>query len=226
MARLLWAWPDPVEFRLGTLTPNVEWAITALDLLRELDLGAGDPPGPIAVPIVGSARPVIEEFGRAMQSRQDWASGLLASAYGKARGLVLRLSLVLQYLWWCGEPGIAAPPREISDAAVVAASGLVGDYFMPMAERVYGDVALPEEDRLATVLAKWLFRQDPIPEIVNARQIRRAKLPGLRDVEKVADAIKWLIDADWLRRVPPGAGAGRPRTDYAVNPRLKRAAKK
>jgi hypothetical protein len=228
MARFLWAWPEPVEFRLGTATPNTDWAVAALDRLRELDLAASDPPQPIMVPIVGAARPALEEFGRAMQRRQAWASGLLASAYGKARGLALRLSLILEYLWWCAEADIASSPREISEAAVAAALGLMGDYFMPMAERVYGDVALPEGERLATVLAKWLFSQSPMPKIVNAREIQRLKLPGICDREKVGAAIEPLLEADWLRPAPSPANpkGGRRGADYAVNPRLKMAAKR
>jgi hypothetical protein len=144
------------------------------------------------------------------------------------RALALRLSLILEFLWWCAEAGIASPPREIGEAAVAAALGLIGDYFMPMAERVYGDVALPEEERLATVLAKWVFSQSPMPKTVNAREIQRLKLPGICNREKVGAAIEPLIEADWLRPSPSPANpkGGRRRADYAVNPRLKRTAKR
>jgi len=47
LARIQWAWPDPVPFRLGRETPRAAWAIEALDRLRELDLKPGDPPSPI-----------------------------------------------------------------------------------------------------------------------------------------------------------------------------------
>jgi hypothetical protein len=48
---------------------------------------------------------MIEAFGREMQDRQTSAGGLLRSAIGKARGAALRLALVLELLWWCGEDG-------------------------------------------------------------------------------------------------------------------------
>jgi hypothetical protein len=46
-----------------------------------------------------------------------------------------------------------------------------------MAERVFGDAALPEVDRLAAVLARWILRERP--EVVNARDLRRRRAcPG------------------------------------------------
>jgi hypothetical protein len=228
MARILWLWPDPVDFYIGRQAPGVNWAVGALDKLRELDLSAvGLAPSPIMVPLEPLAVPILEKFGREMQLQQCWASGLLRSAYGKARGQALRLSLVLEYLWWCAADGMAPPPTQISQAATVAAIGLVGEYFMPMAERVYGDAALPEEERLAATLARWLASRRPLPAVINAREVRRLKLPGLREAEKVMVAIKGLIDADWLMPAPTRAGgsSGRQRADFAVNPRLKGAQK-
>ena len=51
LARILWTWPDPIPFRLGSEVPGSQWAIRALDRLRELDLQPGDPPRPIMVPL-------------------------------------------------------------------------------------------------------------------------------------------------------------------------------
>ena len=227
MARMLWAWPEPVEFRLGTATPNTDWAIAAFDRLRELDLAAGNPPQPIMIPIVGAARPALEEFGRAMQRRQAWASGLLASAYGKARAGAAAVAHIGISLVVRRSRHRLATARDRRSRRCCGA-GLIGDYFMPMAERVYGDVALPEEERLATVLAKWVFSQSPMPKTVNAREIQRLKLPGICNREKVGAAIEPLIEADWLRPSPSPANpkGGRRRADYAVNPRLKRTAKR
>ena len=78
-----------------------------------------------------------------MQDRQELTGGLLRSAIGKMRGQALRLALGLEFLWWCGGNDIK-PPTVISDRAFAAAAHLVGDYFLPMAERVYGDAATPK----------------------------------------------------------------------------------
>jgi hypothetical protein len=145
----------------------------------------------------------------------------MRSAYGKARGLALRLSLVLEFLWWCGgADGMAPPPREISVAAFGAAARLVSDYLMPMAERVYGDAAAPEADRNAATLARWIARERPAE--VHVRRVQReVRLQGLRTAAAIHAACKALVEAGWL--LPPGGESGfqqRPRAAYPVNPNL------
>jgi hypothetical protein len=128
---------------------------------------------------------------------------------------------VLEHLWWCAKTSITMPPSRISKAAVLAAAGLVDDYLKPMAERVFGDAALPEGDRLAATVARWIIRERPA--LLNARDLRRrARLPGLREAEKVRLALNVLVEADWLRPAFGRAGdsTGRQREDYQVNPKL------
>jgi hypothetical protein len=38
---------------------------------------------------------------------------------------------------------------------------LISDYFMQMAERVYGDPAATERERGAATLTRWIFRERP-----------------------------------------------------------------
>jgi hypothetical protein len=221
LGRILWAWPEPIPFRLAQTAPGAQWAIAALDRLRELDLQPGDPPQPIMVPLSDEARHMIEEFGREMQERQTSAGGLLRSALGKARGAALRLSLVLELMWWCTEESMGPPPTAVSARAFAAAALLVGDYFMAMAERVYGDAAAAHEDRNAATLARWIVRERPTE--VHVRRIQReVRLPGLRTADDIHAAANVLIEADWL--MPPARGAEfgpRARSAYPVNPRLR-----
>jgi hypothetical protein len=203
LGRMLWSWPEPLPFHLGQVAPGAPWAIAALDRLRELDLKPGDPPQPIMVPMTHEARGMIEEFGREMQDRQSSAGGLLRSALGKARGTALRLSLGLGFLWWCGEDGMAPPPSEISAREFAAAALLVGDYFMPMAERVYGDAAATREDRNAATIARWIMRVRPTEVYVRHLQ-REERLPGLKSADDIHAAAEVLIEADWLS--PPAKG--------------------
>ena len=221
LARFLWAWPDPIPFRLARRAPRIDWAIDAFDRLRWLDLQVGDPPSPIKVPLVADALPLLEEFARDMQRRQVAAGGLLRSALGKTRGLLLRLSLVLEMLWWCGSSGAEAAPTEISTKAFAAAAALLDRYFLPMAERVYGDAALSDGDRHAATIARWI--REKRPTLVNARDIRRkARLPGLSEAEQVRSALHVLVEADWIIPAPKSTGVsgGRPRDDFIVNPRV------
>jgi Protein of unknown function (DUF3987) len=220
LSRILWTWPEPIPFRLGRRAPGAPWAIGALDRLRELDLQPGDPPQPIMIPLIDAARHMIEEFGREMQERQSSAGGLLRSAIGKARGQALRLALVLEMLWWCADNGMAPPPVVISARAFAAAAHMVGDYWVPMAERVYGDAAAARDGRNAATLARWIIRERP--DEVHVRHVQReVRLPGLQTADQIHAAAGVLVESDWLRPPMPGIEFGqRGRVAYAVNPRL------
>jgi hypothetical protein len=223
LARFCWFWPDPVPFQLAHSAPNTGWATEALDQLRLLDLVPGTEPDqparPRMVPLVESARADLEAFGRDMQDRQQSAGGLMRSAYGKARGLALRLSLVLEYLWWCAEAGMAPPPAMISQAAFLAAARLVSDYLMPMAERVYGDAAARTEDRNAATLARWLIKNHPTE--VHVRHLQReVRLPDVGTAEAIHAAARVLVEAGWLLPPETSGVPGRPKAAYRVNPRL------
>ncbi len=222
LGRFVWGWPDPLPvFRLSQTSPASEWAIEALDRLRLLDLGPGsepnDPPRPIMVPLSPTAVAMMEEFGQDMQRRQQEAGGLLRSAFGKARGLALRLSLVLEMLLWCGRNGMEPPPAQIGDRAFGNACDLVADYFMPMAERVFGDAAATQAERNAATLARWIIRERAKEVHVRTLQ-RNVRLPGLNTAGLIHAAAEVLTEADWLAAAGRGKEAGRPRAAYTVNP--------
>jgi hypothetical protein len=220
LARILWTWPDAISFKLGKQVPAAQWAVTAMDRLRELDLQTGDAPSPIMVPLSDQARLMIETFGHEMQESQHAAGGLLRSALGKARGQALRLALVLEFLWWCGEDGMNAPPTQISARAFAAAAQLMADYFASMAERVYGDAAVTERERGAATLARWVLANRSTELHVRHLQ-REMRLPGLRTAEQIKSAAEALVEADWLRLPTPGNEFGqRGRVAYPVNPQL------
>jgi hypothetical protein len=193
--------------------------VDALDRVRLLDLAPGeqpnDPPRPLFVPLNPAAARMTEAFGQDMRRRQQEAGGLMRSAFGKARGLALRLSLVLTMLRWCGSEGMAAPPTEIGEEAFGAACDLVADYFMPMAERVYGDAAARQEDRNAATLARWIVKTRAVE--VHVRKLQReVRLPGLNTAEAIHGAAAVLVEAGWL--IPPKIGFGTARrVAYVVN---------
>jgi Protein of unknown function (DUF3987) len=222
LARFVWAWPDPRPFRLSQRAPNVKFAAEALDRLRLLEMTPATedaPASPILVPLVGNALPMLESFAQDMQTAQGDAGGLLRSAYGKARGLAVRLALVLEFMRWAARPGLSAPPREVGETVFAQACDLVADYFMPMAARVYGDAAMLQAERNAATLARWIVKNKP--REVHVRSLQRdVRLPGLRDAETIRAACDALADADWLRSPPPGAFQARGKVAYPVNPAI------
>jgi hypothetical protein len=126
-------------------------------------------------------------------------------------------------VWWCGDDGIAAPPSHISARAFSTAARLIESFFLPMAERVYGDAAATEEERNAATLARWIMAARSAE--VDVRHVQRLRLPGLRTAKHARAAADLLVEADWLRAPAPGTDAGRHGSAiYAVNPRLWEAA--
>jgi hypothetical protein len=222
LPRFCWFWPDQRPFRLSRAAPGVEWATDALDRLRMLEL-ARDANGvshAVYVPLAEPAIAMMEEFGKQMQDRQQEAGGLLRSTMGKARGLALRLALVLAMLRWCGRGGFDAPPSTISPDDLGAACDLVADYLIPMAERVYGDASATVAERNASTLARWIRKTRP--EAVHVRALQRdVRLPGLNNAAAIHEAAEVLIEADWLRPPPPQRGfQTRPKAIYPVNPAI------
>ena len=147
-------------------------------------------------------------------------SGLFASHYGKMPGIVLRIALVLEHLWWSASPG-AGPPKVVSLKAVAAVAGLVTEYFLPMARRCYGDAALPDDERGARTILNWIIRERETE--FNASNLRRSvKLPGLRTAPEITAATDLLEEAAFVRPRPSRSGntKGRAKADFVVNPKL------
>jgi hypothetical protein len=220
LGRICWVWPNPVPFRLGQETPQVGPPIEALDRLRLLELGTtqGGAAEPVCVRLVPSALPTLEQFGQRMQAEQEAAGPIVAATFGKARGLALRLSLVLAMLRWCDSDSMEPPPTEIAADALEDAIGLVEAYFLPMACRVFGVSATSQVEQSAAVLGRWILRTGATE--VHIRSLQRAELAGLRTAEEIRAGANLLVGAGWLR--PPSiSGAqvvGRPRQAYPVNP--------
>ena len=221
LSRFIWMWPDEVVFRRGTTNPNKDWAIGALDKLRQLTLipdpQNNDEMAPVMVPFTDGAAAILEAFGREMQVGREEAGGLAASTYGKARGLALRLALNLEFLWWCGCSPQTPPPVQVSSEACSAACQLVREYTIPMAERVFGDAAVSEADRNATTLARWIIKERVME--VHVRHLQRnVRLPNLNNAAAIHAAASVLTDAEWLREPATGHFQSRGKMAYEVNP--------
>jgi hypothetical protein len=222
LARFQWFWPDPVPFHIARKSQHALAAVEAMDKLRELTMGKTETGqlAPVMVPLAEPAIPMLEDFGRQMQKRKEDAGGLMRSAYGKAPGTALRLSLILEHLWWCaGTEGFQGPPEKISEKALLAAATMVSDYLMPMAERVYGDAAATELERNTTTLARWVYKTRPTEVYVRHMQLV-VRLPGLNRANPIHAACDELVQAGWLRPPRRSTQEGRAKAEYIVNPEL------
>ncbi len=219
-ARFLMVWPEPLPPQRPTTTINNDIAYVAMKRLHGIEMGVGEDGQPVRVTVTltDEAADIFQTW-REEHYESEPSSGMLASHYGKMPGVVLRLALVLEHLWWAPEGG--EPPSRISARATAAAAGLVTDYFLPMARRAYGDAALPGDERGARTIARWILKNNI--RRLNASELRRkVKLPGLRAAKEIKAALNYLVGADWIWPVPSREGdtSGRQRADYIVNPRL------
>lgn len=220
-SRFLWTWPKPMPPRRPRRSVDLSMLERALEWLRELPMPADDhgDPSPVVLRLAPDAADTLQTWREEHYEETRGLGGLMASAAGKAPGLVLRLALVLEFLEVAGTN--APPPGAVSHAALLRGIALWTDYFTPMAQRVYGDAALPEADRDAATLARWIARERPT--VVNARELRRhVRLPGLTKADRVKAAIAVLVEAGWLAVVGGRAGKtpGRQRADFRVRPEL------
>jgi hypothetical protein len=228
VARFLWAWPDklPVVRRPRQLADigRLERAYAKLDSLLWAKDAAGDDIA-FTVPLSPDAADVFEAWEVDNAGVDQDASALFKSFVGKMGGAVLRLALVSEFLGWAFGDG--PEPAEVSARAITAACGFVDDYAKPMAERVYGDAALPVVERHAALLARYIVKHGFTT--VNLRTLKRsphkAALAALRSGEAMKAAADYLVDAGWLLPDPrrDGGSIGRASLDYIVNPAIGKA---
>ena len=79
---------------------------------------------------------------------------------------------------------------------------------------------LPETERDAAALARWLRSQPLLPETLNTRALRRSRALSTGKAERYDLALAELEEAGWVRAAPSriGGGTGRQRKDWQVNP--------
>ena len=221
-ARMLMVWPEPVPPRRPTVPANPTVMLACLRRLRSLQmtLDGNEAHHPLVLPLTSGAADWFDQWRTGHYHATLDVPGMLGGHLGKYPGLLLRLALVLEHLWWSATSTVE-PPNSISLAAVNAAGRLLEDYLRPMAQCIYGDAAMPEIERRETILAHWILKTKP--RLINARELRRTThLPGLRESKEVNETLAALVEAGWLKKTPTrtGGGHGRQRSDYEVDQRV------
>jgi Protein of unknown function (DUF3987) len=219
-SRFLWVWPDPVEgFTLNREPVDNSKQIDALRHLFRLKLPAEDQGGhdPGRVVLSDEAAKHFEKFAGEVKGSTTRTIGLLAGAFSKAPGHVLRLAMVIEFLGWLAMP-TSPEPKIICPESMLKAIQLVGDYFLPMAQRVFNEAAIPLAELRAMTLIRWLKDHDM--RKFNARETRRTIGGILREPAHMNAACKTLELAGLIRPAFSRAGEskGQQRKDYEVNP--------
>jgi len=214
VARFMWVWPEAITFRRPQQVADRARLEAVYRQLQQLYRASDDV---VVIPLDPAAADIFETWISENDADVREAAGLYASFAGKARGLTLRLSLVLEYLAWADGGG--REPTTVSVPSLVNALKLVEDFLKPHARRVFGDAALAPVEKDAAALARYIVKQGA--ERINARDIQRnSALPTLKRRDDVEAATEALIEANWLREAPSRQGdtPGKQRKDFLVNP--------
>jgi Protein of unknown function (DUF3987) len=215
--RFLMCWPEAVPPKRPDDMPVSARYHFAMQRLQSLEMGHDEKnlPTPKVIILSEEAACLFDQWRQENDRHSKEVYGLMLGHYGKLPGIVLRLALTLEYLSWC--LGSEVEPQSISRQTLGRALDLVDGYFKPMAERVYGDAALPPQEKGAAMLARRIKKDRSL--LVNANDIRRYwKLPGLRESGTVKSALLVLVDLGWLCKAVSANTKGKPKENYHVNP--------
>lgn len=132
----------------------------------------------------------------------------LESHLAKYRKLVPSLALTLHLA--------ADGTGPVSERATLQALAWA-EYLETHARRAYASVSMPEVATAKAILSR--IRKGDLKREFSSREVWRPGWAMLSDSNQVADALRLLVDYDWLTTTTRTDTGGRPATIYTVNPR-------
>ncbi len=157
----------------------------------------------------------LDRFIGDKEGQRKDADGRLVSFLGKARGSVVRLTLVIALMRWAS--GERDQLDRLTADDVHRAILLFNEYLLPMARRTYAGPSRPEETAarsLYELIIEWGKASFTVREV----QQKHRRL--LKYAKQIREACHVLQEAGIVRRLDaqPGPNGGRPSERYAVNP--------
>lgn len=224
-SRFLPFWPEDAERAFSFGLNKDSHAVTAFEDLAGLNMRRGQRGDrePVYMPLSKKALARFGGWVDAHNKAEKYAPTKLKAVYGKANGQVARLAINLELLDWASDAFDDDVPNDISLDAIERAIQFREEYLKPMQMRVFGHGAESDEARMAKNIAEWIVASGT--EELNARLLRRSGgIPGLSgrtDVEKLDNALSYLVSTRWL--IPEHQSThkgGRPKKNYRVNERV------
>jgi len=214
-ARFLYVWPKSTPPKRPNSVPDETFILTVLRRLHSISLEED----PRILMLTQEAADTLQDFRNDLYELEPEVNGILLGHLGKLRGITLKIALVLEMLWWACSSEYNQP-MSVSNQAIESARELITAYFLPMARKAFGDAALPEPEKNASALAKWIFKKKE--STINVRKLYRNRIVGLSDATSATAAIIELVEFGWLQPKPTRSGdqPGRQKSDYIVNPRI------
>lgn len=225
-SRILPVHPDPVLPVIPDCEPDHARLLNALRRLHFLEMaidGNGDEI-PRCIPLATDVAEHFQAWRLANNLEEKDATGQYLSHLGKLPGMLLRISLVIEFMGWADQPG-APEPAEVSMKSFGLAAHLIESYCKPMARRTIGNAALAPDERHLTAVARWIrANRSPITTgqkgLLNARETRRQGIGGKKSPDEMDATFAALVEANWISpaRNREGDSPGRKRKDFTVNP--------
>ena len=91
------------------------------------------------------------------------------------------------------------------------------EYLETHARRAYGSVTAPEVGAAKAIISR--IRKGDLKREFSSREVWRPGWAMLSERDQVADALRLLVDFDWLAMTTKTDTGGRPATTYTANPR-------
>lgn len=180
--RLLFAYPDaqPFQFSRDEVSPAARTGWTELiQRLYALELGEGRTP--IALQLTPDATEAFYDWHAALyrQAREADLPDHVRNFYQKAKGLALRLSLVIQLLWWADgrRTGEHVEPQSVADATELVA------YFIDHWTRTREQMLSTSAERGVVALRDWMLRRGL--RRATTREAQKANVAGCRTADEV-----------------------------------------
>lgn len=218
----LLVWPDQTGWREVDRWPNsdAKWeAYKVFCALAELDpiaVGArqdtgveGDPEGIPYLRFDEGGLGIFREWRADLENKLRGGDlhPAMESHLAKYRKLVPGLALILHLA--NGGTGPVPEPQTLQALAW-------GEYLESHARRAYGSVAVPELNAANAIVQR--LRRGDLSRTFRSWEVWRPGWAMLSDRDVVVDALRLLVDLDWLA-VARHKTAGREATVYLVNPR-------
>jgi hypothetical protein len=212
-ARMSYFWPNPVKPKRPSKVVNNIQAANCFQRLQSLSFEGQ----PKLVGLTEAGKDQLDTFRVFGAELEKDAYGLYLSYLGKNAGKILRLGLILEFLWWSNTD--RPIPETISNDALAKAEILITNYLNPMALKAFNYRAMPEDSQDALRLGKHIINNKV--KAFNMRDgLQRERLLGCGvKSERYNAALKLLTLAHWIKPLQVNT-EGRPRTDYLVNPSL------
>jgi hypothetical protein len=225
-ARFLYVWPSPVAPKRPD-RPNPKNHIKTLqDAFKQLrKLGWGRDDYGDQIPLIMRLDEAALEILHKVQmevftANQIRGAGIMAGWRGKNPGRLLRIALGFEFLEWVVRGG--AEPTTISGDMTARAADFL-QYCTAMMRHALRDLLITDVQRDAAKLARFI--ESEAPQTINEREVyKREGFHSLRNDKAHRDKVfAALEEAGWIRRVSNGATGGRPRGDWTVSPKVRRA---